>query len=234
MSCRAHGYESAPWRTGESEAVGRLCAWHPPCRGARNGRLHGSPTKGLPMIQPKDQTVRASSPLRGPWLPLSAMAVITAFGLVSACDDDDATDIASGSGGSSNGGSGGGAGTAGSGGGAGSDASAGAGGSAGSAGSAGTGGSAGAAGSSGVVLKPATGTVTQLSDVPALLGPTTAAFRGTSVFVVNGQLDQRGGSPVLPFTVVGFPLAGGAINATIDLPDENFFPEGIAADADGT
>lgn len=54
------------------------------------------------------------------------------------------------------------------------------------------------------------------------------------MFVVNGQLNALGGTPALPFTVVSIPLAGGAINNTINLPGNNFFPEGIAAAADGT
>ncbi|HEU4582608.1 MAG TPA: hypothetical protein VFS67_30335 [Polyangiaceae bacterium] len=167
------------------------------------------------MIQPKDQTVRSLS-LSPRWLPITALTALVAAGTFSACGDDE-TSI----------------GTGGSGGGAGVGGSAGLGGSAGAldAGTAGDGGSSAtdAGAGSGV-----TGTVTQLSADAALLFPTTAAFRGNDVFVVNGQLDALGGSPTLPFTVVSIPLAGGAINNTINLPGNTFFPEGIAAASDGT
>jgi sugar lactone lactonase YvrE len=167
------------------------------------------------MIQPKDQIVRSLS-LPSRWFPITAVAALAAAGVFSACGDDETA-----------------LGTGGSGGGTGVGGSAGLGGSAGSvdAGSAGSGGSGltDAGNGSGV-----TGTVTQLSADAALLFPTTAAFRGTDVFVVNGQLNALGGTPALPFTVVSVPLTGGAINNTINLPGNSFFPEGIAAAADGT
>ena len=117
----------------------------------------------------------------------------------------------------------------------GSGGSTGIGGSAGSS-TAGNGGSAGDAGTEpdGGTGSGLRGTVTQLSADAALLFPTTAAFRGNDVFVVNGQLNALGGTPSLPFSVVAIPLAGGAINNTINLPGNNFFPEGIAAAEDGT
>jgi len=165
------------------------------------------------MTQAKDQTVRSlSRPSR--WLPITAVAALASAGVFSACGDDETA-----------------IGTAGSGGGTGLGGSAGLGGGAGSvdAGTAGNGGSGTDAGGSGL-----TGTVTQLSADAALLFPTTAAYRGDDVFVVNGQLNALAGTPALPFTVVSVPLAGGAINNTINLPGNNFFPEGIAAAADGT
>lgn len=164
------------------------------------------------MTQPNDQTVRPRS-FSSRWLPVTALAAFVAAGVFSACGDDDETSVSTG-------------GTGGSGG------------SGGNGGSSGNGGSAGDAGvepSDGGTTAGVTGTVTQLSADAALLFPTTAAFRGaTDVFVVNGQLNALGGTPALPFTVVSIPLAGGALNNTINLPGNNFFPEGIAAAADGT
>jgi hypothetical protein len=77
------------------------------------------------------------------------------------------------------------------------------------------------------------------ADEDLLNFPTTAAVRGTDLWVVNGQLDALQGEPVLPFNVVAVPLAGGAASgdagaSTIVLPEDDFFPEGIAAAADGT
>jgi hypothetical protein len=183
------------------------------------------------------------------------MAAIAVAVLASACSDDD-TDRVEGrlttTGGSTNGGSANGGSTGGS------SANGGSGGSAGS----GIGATAGAAGRGGSVIDTgngpgsgsgsvsnagrggaadsdagstgATGTVTQLSADTALRFPTTAAFRGNNVLVVNGQLDELQGTPLLPFTVLSIPLAGGAVNGTINLPGSDFFPEGIAAAADGT
>ena len=149
--------------------------------------------------------------------PSGSLAVTTAIfcglSLAAACSDDDGDPVGN------NGGNGGNAGSAGN---------------AGTGGTAGTAGSAGSAGSSGE--NGPDGTVTVLSaDAAALNGPTTAAIRDTNLWVVNGQLSTLGGSPVLPFNVVSIPLAGGAVGATsIALPGANFFPEGIAAAADGT
>jgi hypothetical protein len=155
------------------------------------------------------------------------MATITLIGLFSACGDDDTSTVATSVGGTTNRGTGGSSSA-----GAGAGGVAGVGGNAGAAGTGGSAGAAGAAGSSGGI--GLTGTVTQLSADAALLFPTTAAFRGSDVFVVNGQLDALQGTPSLPFTVVSIPLAGGAINGTINLPGNDFFPEGIAAASDGT
>jgi hypothetical protein len=157
------------------------------------------------------------------WLPRSSR--LAAFGhaalccgslLTSACSDDDGANVVPNAGAGGRGGS------------------AGAGGSAGSAGDAGSSGAGGDAGSS----REATGTRTLLSAGAALRGPTTAALRGQDLWVVNGQLGGLFGGPAPepPFTVVSVPLAGGAIGSSvITLPNpENFYPEGIAAAADGT
>jgi sugar lactone lactonase YvrE len=164
------------------------------------------------MTQTKDQTVRTRS-VSSRWLPITALAAFAAAGIFSACGDDDneASVSTGGTGGS--------------------------GGSAANGGSSGNGGSAGDAGTEpgdGGTSTGLRGTVTQLSADAALLFPTTAAFRGNDVFVVNGQLNALGGTPALPFTVVSIPLAGGAIDNTINLPGNTFFPEGIAAASDGT
>jgi hypothetical protein len=161
--------------------------------------------------------------------PLALTALVCGFSLAAACGDDDDGPT------NGNGGSGGSAGRGG---------SAGAAGSAGSAGAAGTGGAAGAAGSAGAAGaagaggngSTASGTITVLNATAAALNfPTTAAVRGTDLWVVNGQLNQLQGTPVLPFNLVSVPLAGGNVGATsITLPGDDFFPEGIAAAADGT
>ncbi|HKO89931.1 MAG TPA: hypothetical protein VJU61_02195, partial [Polyangiaceae bacterium] len=65
----------------------------------------------------------------------------------------------------------------------------------------------------------------------------TAAVRGNNLWVVNGQLSGLfgGPAPVTPFNVVSVPLAGGAIGSdVVNLPGDTFYPEGIAAAADGT
>lgn len=128
-----------------------------------------------------------------------------------ACDDSDEPAT-------SGGGSGGGAGTGG--------------GSASDAGPSGSGGSSSDAGPSG----PG-GTIQVLSSAPELRGPTTAAVRGNNLWIVNGQLSGLfgGAAPVLPFNLVSVPLTGGPIGDTsIPLPGDTFYPEGIAAAADGT
>jgi hypothetical protein len=119
-----------------------------------------------------------------------------------------------------------------------------AGGSAGSAGAAGAAGSAGAAGAAGPgdaggVQDSPRGVVIVLSDdAEGLQSPTTAAVRDTDLWVVNGQLGtlfNPAATLNLPFNLVSVPLAGGAIGATdIALTGDDFFPEGIAAAADGT
>ena len=122
-------------------------------------------------------------------------------------------------------------------------ANAGSGGSSGAAGSAGNAGRAGSAGSpaddAGTPGNGPSGTVTVLDDdAEGLQNPTTAAVRGSDLWVVNGQLAPLFNPAAvlnLPFNIVSIPLAGGDIGATdIVLPGDDFFPEGIAAAADGT
>jgi len=216
------------------------------------------------MTQLKDPMVRASFPTRcfrtegsrtECRFPITAMAAIAAAVFASACSDDDINRVdgrLNTTGGSANGGSANGGSTRGSSANGGSGGSAGVGISA-SAGAADRGGSVidtgngpgsgsgsvsnagrGGAADSDAGSTGATGTVTQLSADAALLFPTTAAFRGNDVLVVNGQLDEFQGTPSLPFTVLSIPLAGGAVNGSINLPGSDFFPEGIAAAADGT
>lgn len=147
----------------------------------------------------------------------SATALACGLSLMTACGDDDGNAPING---------------AGSGGRAGSGGNGGDGGSAGSAGAGGSGGSAGGQNAGGT-----TGTVEVLSTADGLRAPTTAAVRGTNLWVVNGQLSGLfgGAAPVLPFNVVSLPLTGGAIGATpIVLAGDAFYPEGIAAAADGT
>ncbi|MEO8183762.1 MAG: hypothetical protein ABI895_33475 [Deltaproteobacteria bacterium] len=81
------------------------------------------------------------------------------------------------------------------------------------------------------------GTLEVLSTAPELRAPTTAAVRGNNLWVVNGQLNGLFGGALtnLPFTVVSLPLTGGDIGSTVvELPEDDFYPEGIAAAADGT
>jgi hypothetical protein len=152
----------------------------------------------------------------GSLLLSSSAALICGMAFMTACGDDDGGNIpGAGAGGGS--GSGGG------------------GGDAGSAGSAGDGGSAGSAG--GQNAGGTTGTVEVLSTAEGLRAPTTAAVRGNNLWVVNGQLAGLfgGPAPVLPFNVVSIPLTGGAIGTdVIALQGDTFYPEGIAAAADGT
>jgi sugar lactone lactonase YvrE len=93
---------------------------------------------------------------------------------------------------------------------------------------------AGAAGSGSISVFQ--GTITVLNDdAEALQGPTTAAIRDRDLWIVNGQLAQLGGSPILPFNLVSVPLAGGPVgNLTVNFGADDFFPEGIAASSDGT
>jgi hypothetical protein len=140
--------------------------------------------------------------------------------LFSACSDDEDTDGAgagsagvsgSGAGGSDLGGSGGMAGTAGS-------------------GMAGSGGS-------GMTAGP-TGTVEVLTADASLTSPTTVAIRGDLVFTPLAQFDElfpAEGMTAMPdpFQAVSVPLAGGALGDSVALPDD-YYPEGIAAAADGT
>lgn len=145
----------------------------------------------------------------------SFAALLCGLSLGAACSDDDGSDVPANAGR---------AGTAG---------SAGAAGNAGRAGNGGTAPDAGDAGVSGP-----RGTLTVLNDdAEGLQSPTTAAVRGTDLWVVNGQLGQLFNPAAtlnLPFNLVSVPLAGGDIGGSIELPGDDFFPEGIAAAADGT
>jgi sugar lactone lactonase YvrE len=159
--------------------------------------------------------------------PFALTAILCGLSLAAACSDDDDGGPTGGNGGSG-GGRAGAAGAAGRAGASGAAGAAGAGGAAGAAGAAGAGGSGAGNGP--------TGTISVLNaDATALNFPTTAAIRGTDLWVVNGQLNAIGGTPTVPFQLVSVPLAGGAVGATrIALPGNDFFPEGIAAAADGT
>jgi hypothetical protein len=77
------------------------------------------------------------------------------------------------------------------------------------------------------------------ADTQALQRPTTAAFRGQSLFVAIGQLSvlfgSDGAQPTLPFQALSLPLSGGTLGAEkIALPGADYYPEGTAAAADGT
>lgn len=112
-------------------------------------------------------------------------------------------------------------------------------------GSGGTGGSSGSGGgmpggSGGMDMGTGpTGSIQVLNDDAAvLLAPTTAAIRGTNVFVAIGQLGELpvfgGDDTPAPFTAIQMPVAGGALGASVSLPGDDFYPEGIAAADDGT
>jgi hypothetical protein len=86
---------------------------------------------------------------------------------------------------------------------------------------------------------PATGSVRVLSaDSGALQRPTTAAFRGSTLWVSIGQLSalfENGKSPILPFGALSLQLDSGALgHEKVSLPGDDYYPEGIAAAADGT
>lgn len=155
-----------------------------------------------------------------------SLVSLGSFCLAMACGDDDEPGGMGGSGGSS--------------GNAGSSGSSGMpGGSGGMGGSAGSGGGM-SAGSGGMGMGTGpTGTIQVLnSDAAVLLAPTTAAIRGTNVFVAIGQLGELpvfgGDDTPAPFTVIQMPVAGGALGASVALPGDDFYPEGIAAADDGT
>jgi sugar lactone lactonase YvrE len=85
---------------------------------------------------------------------------------------------------------------------------------------------------------PATGVVHVLSaDANALLRPTTAAFRGSTLWIAIGQLSalfESGVKPRLPFGALALELERGAFGLEpIALPGD-YYPEGITAAADGT
>ncbi len=83
-----------------------------------------------------------------------------------------------------------------------------------------------------------TGTVRVVSsDADALQRPTTAAFRGQTLWVSIGQLSalfSEGGQPKLPFAARSLSLSAGELGPSIELPGANYYPEGITAAADGT
>lgn len=71
----------------------------------------------------------------------------------------------------------------------------------------------------------------------ALQRPTTAAFRGQTLWVSIGQLGALftdGGQPKLPFGALSLTLAAGELGATVVLTGPDYYPEGITAAADGT
>jgi sugar lactone lactonase YvrE len=83
------------------------------------------------------------------------------------------------------------------------------------------------------------GTVRVLSaNSDVLQRPTTAAFRGQSLFVSIGQLSalfSDGGQPKLPFGVIALEYPDGALgSATVGLPGNDYYPEGVTAAPDGT
>jgi hypothetical protein len=82
------------------------------------------------------------------------------------------------------------------------------------------------------------GTVRVVSaNADALQRPTTAAFRGQTLWVSIGQLSAlftEGGQPKLPFAALSMTLPAGELGATIALPGPDYYPEGITAAADGT
>jgi sugar lactone lactonase YvrE len=83
------------------------------------------------------------------------------------------------------------------------------------------------------------GTVRVLSaNADALQRPTTAAFRGQTLFVSIGQLSalfSDGGQPQLPFAALSMAYTGGELGTDrVTLPGNDYYPEGITAAADGT
>ena len=84
-----------------------------------------------------------------------------------------------------------------------------------------------------------TGVVRVVSaDGELLQRPTTAAFRGQELWVSIGQLSalfEAGKSPRLPFSALAIDLPAGTPAATkVELPGNDYYPEGIAAAGDGT
>lgn len=83
------------------------------------------------------------------------------------------------------------------------------------------------------------GTVRVLSaNVESLQRPTTAAFRGQTLYVSIGQLSAlftEGGKPTLPFRAIPVAFPGGELGAEpVALPGNDYYPEGITAAPDGT
>lgn len=97
----------------------------------------------------------------------------------------------------------------------------------------------GAAGAGmGMTAEAPTGVIEILIEDISLTSPTTVALRGAQVFAPLAQFDDlfpADGAVAMPdpFQAVSVPLAGGALGASIALPEE-FYPEGITAAADGT
>jgi sugar lactone lactonase YvrE len=83
------------------------------------------------------------------------------------------------------------------------------------------------------------GTVRVLSaNAESLQRPTTAAFRGQTLYVSIGQLSAlftEGGKPTLPFGAIPVAFPGGELGAeAVALPGSDYYPEGITAAPDGT
>lgn len=96
-----------------------------------------------------------------------------------------------------------------------------------------------AGGATGSAAASARGLVRVLSaDAEKLQRPTTAAFRGSTLWIAIGQLSalfEAGKQPQLPFGAVSLDLERAAFGAEpIALPGPDYYPEGITAAADGT
>lgn len=76
------------------------------------------------------------------------------------------------------------------------------------------------------------------ADAELLQRPTTAAFRGQQLWVSIGQLSalfEAGKTPRLPFSAIPFDVAAGKpASDKVELPGNDYYPEGIAAASDGT
>ena len=75
------------------------------------------------------------------------------------------------------------------------------------------------------------------SDAELLQRPTTAAFRGQQLWVSIGQLGalfETGKTPRLPFSAIALERSSGAPAGKVELPGNDYYPEGIAAASDGT
>lgn len=99
--------------------------------------------------------------------------------------------------------------------------------------------SAGKAQSAPAAAAGPSGTVRVVSaDAAVLERPTTAAFRGQTLWVAIGQLSALFGAgmqPKLPFAAIGLAASNGALAAEkVALPGEDYYPEGITAASDGT
>jgi len=76
------------------------------------------------------------------------------------------------------------------------------------------------------------------ADATKLQRPTTAAFRGQTLFVSIGQLSALFGKdqkPNLPFAALSVSRETGTFNSeSVTLPGDDYYPEGIASAPDGT